>query len=507
MLSEYALMNNNLSPYRANDDRDGSGRRMPERYRRHSRSDTSTRPATKTRRQAGSRHNQPSPQSTRSSRAGKTASRRRGRTVTKRILIILVSLLAIAAIAFGIYLYVLNGNLSSGLDPKLFGTLTEKNLTKEPSYMVLLGTDQSIDRETDSTTSGTYRTDSIMLARIDPVEKKVTLVSIPRDTLVDLEGYGEHKINAAYAYGGSSLAVSSISELAGVDISHFALIDMDGLTEIVDALGGIDVNVPVEIDDDEAGGHLDAGEQTLNGEQALILARSRHTYDSYGIGDEYRSANQRLVLSAIADKVLSSDLATIASTATTLSDYVQTDLSVSEIVSLAQALQGIDADADIYSATMPTTSAYENGVSVQRLDEDDWNTMKTRIEQGLSPTESSIVDSKTGVVLASAGDATSTDDKSGTIVVKNGSGYSGLANEVASTLSDAGYYVSETGNADSFDYRKTLVVYSNQQNATKATNIATTIGHGATAVLNDGTYKLSGDFLVIVGSNYPSTTT
>ncbi|MCG5014988.1 LCP family protein, partial [Collinsella aerofaciens] len=88
----------------------------------------------------------------------------------------------------------------------------------------------------------------------------------------------------------------------------------DGFKDIVDALGGVEVDVPMEIDDEDAGGHLDAGLQTLSGDQALILCRSRHAYDEYGDGDSYRAANQRLVLSAIAKKILSADVATMAST-------------------------------------------------------------------------------------------------------------------------------------------------------------------------------------------------
>lgn len=72
--------------------------------------------------------------------------------------------------------------------------------------------------------------------------------------------------------------------MAGVDISHYAEIDFDGFKEIVDALGGVEVDVPMEINDNMAGGYVSAGLQTLNGDQALILCRARHAYDEYGDG-------------------------------------------------------------------------------------------------------------------------------------------------------------------------------------------------------------------------------
>ncbi len=117
------------------------------------------------------------------------------------------------------------------------------------------------------------------------------------------------------------------------------------------------------IDDEDAGGHVDEGLQTLNGDQALILCRARHAYDEFGPGDEYRAANQRLVMSAIAKKLLSADAASMASTVQALSKYVTTDLGVTDIIGLAQAMQGLDPSTDIYSAMEPTTS----GVHRRRL--------------------------------------------------------------------------------------------------------------------------------------------
>ena len=174
------------------------------------------------------------------------------------------------------YMGILNGKLSFGIDDETRGALVDKSLS-EPFYMLLMGTDKSEDRDASGEFGDAYRSDSMMLARIDPQQKKVTLVSIERDTLVDIDGYGINKINAAYALGGPSLAVKTVSEFAGVPISHYAEINFDGFKAVVDALGGVDVNVSIDIDDPEAGGSLSAGEQTINGDQALILCRSRHT--------------------------------------------------------------------------------------------------------------------------------------------------------------------------------------------------------------------------------------
>ena len=224
-----------------------------------------------------------------------------------------------------------------------------------------------------------------MLMRVDPQGKKVSLVSLMRDTMVNMGANGTQKLNSAYSLGGAEYTVKVVSEMAGVPISHYAEIDFDGFRDIVNALGGIEVNVPVEINDPEAGGYLAAGEQTLDGDQALILCRSRHTYDNIGTGkgDEYRAANQRMVIGAIAQKVLSSDLPTMMSTVEALSKHVVTDMSVTDILTLANNMRGMDMSADFYTAVNPTTSQMIDDIWWEVMDEAAWRTMLSRIDQGL----------------------------------------------------------------------------------------------------------------------------
>lgn len=252
-----------------------------------------------------------------------------------------------------------------------------------------MGTDSSEERRESGAYGDTFRSDSMILARIDPRQKTVALVSIERDTYVNIEGYGPNKLNASAAFGGAPLVVSTVSTFAGVPISHYASIDFDGFKDVVDALGGIEVDVPMEIDDADAGGHVDAGLQTLNGEQALILCRARNAYEEAGYsgGDFYRAANQRMVIGAIAKKLMESDPATMATSIATLCDYVTTDMSVTDIVSVANSMRGIDTENNIWSAMNPTISAYENGVYIEYSDNEAWRKMMTRVDDGLPPYE------------------------------------------------------------------------------------------------------------------------
>ena len=466
-----------------------------------------TRPTQSERRQQTNRNRTHTSDST-TSRSYAVREARTQRKKSKLPIIGGVVLVVLLAIGIGVFKYIstISDNLHQGITDDVRDVLVETKYAEEPFYMLLMGTDKSQAREEEGT-YGVYRSDSMMLCRVDCVNKKVSIISLQRDTLVDMGEYGMQKLNAASLIGGPSYAIEKINELAGVQISHFAMVDFDGFEAIVDAVGGVEVDVPIEINDPDAGGYVAAGKQVLTGEQALILCRSRHTYDSYGAGDNYRAANQRMVLSALANKILGADLATIASSVTTLSQYVTTDFELTDIVGLAQAMRGIDMTSDIYTAMQPTESVYENGMWYDVTIEDEWKTMMDRVNQGLSPTEGDIVD-PTGTVLASSGSGSQiggssanvyTNVKSGSVTVYNGNGKPGASSAGASVIANMGY-TTETGNAQSYDYEHTLVIFNDVARRSEAEEIAQQLGAGC-LILNNGAYQFSSDFLVIVGAD------
>ncbi len=314
-------------------------------------------------------------------RRGRSPRSPRRRNPAKTAKRVAVAVLA-AILAFSVLLTV---RMGSGISLETRLALSPA-LPGQPFYMLLVGTDKSEERVEDGSTGGTFRTDSIILARVDPIAAKLTLVSIQRDTLVDLGStYGKQKINAAYTYGGAPLLISAVSDLAGVKISHYAEIDFDSFTSVVDDLGGIDVNVPIDIDDDLADVHLSAGEQTINGADALGLCRARHAYDSYGSGDYYRTSNQRMVLGAILKKALGGNPLMLAATLNTASESVSTDLTGLELMFLGARFVGFDMSENLYSGLEPTGGVYENGVWYEQVDEAAWKTMMSRVDQGLPP--------------------------------------------------------------------------------------------------------------------------
>lgn len=245
-------------------------------------------------------------------------------------------------------------------------------------YMLILGSDA---REGD----GASRADVTMLCRIDADTATVDLVSIPRDTMVEIDGYGTQKINAAYSFGGAAGAVETVSQFAGVDISHYAEVHFEELESVVDELGGIWVNVPEAF---QAGNiSFDAGEQKLNGEQALAFARERHNVSG---GDFGRAQAQRIIVQAIIKQVLNTPPAELPSIVGKLASSVSTDYSVTDLVSLAQTFQG--KSLVMYSAVCPSYSLSRDGVSYVATMFDEWRAMMQRVDAGLDPsdTEASI---------------------------------------------------------------------------------------------------------------------
>ncbi len=450
--------------------------------------------------------------------ASKTVKKRTRHRRIRRVLLVCLIVVVVAVLGVGVAAFAYMNDIDQRLQNELPEDLKDSLEPAEgPFYMLLLGTDGSAERESsEEFAGGAYRSDSLMLLRIDEQEKKVTTISLHRDILVNLGDYGQQKLNAAYAFGGASYAIQVVSKIAEVPISHYAQIDFDGFRDVVNALGGIEVDVPVEIDDPEAGGYLAPGLQTLDGDQALILCRSRHTYDEYGDGDAYRAANQRMVIAAIARKILDSDLTTMFATVSSLVDCVQTDMSSTEILSLANNMRGMNFDTDFYSGSTPTTSQYIGDGWYEILDETAWKKMMSRVNQGLPPTEEEEIDPNTGIVLSGTGetalDGTAAGEgeeatakvpavnRSGTVAIRNATDIDGAAAGAGEIVGAMGYTV-DTDNAASGVFPESVVVYETPDQAEYAQEIADALGiHDV--VQNNDEYLFDANFLVVIGDDW-----
>lgn len=332
------------------------------------------------------------------------ADRRRRRSVARAVVLavlgVLVAGLAIA-VAGTIGLYGSIGDrLNGGVTAETKAVLAEQQASARlaaadwtdtsPFYMLLLGVDANESRMTGGESAdygsdpSAFRSDTMILARVDPGEKKVALVSIHRDTYVPVGGKMD-KINVAYPLGGAAGTIEAVSDFAGVPISHYAEINLDGLYAVVDALGGVEVNVPYAVRDGHTGWTLEAGPQLLDGEGAEVFVRSRHAYDDLGDGDRYRAANQRLFVAAVLERLMGASPADMVAAVDTLADYVKTDLTIDQVAGLALAMRGIDVENDVYSTMNPTEPALIDGLWYEISQDDYWHEIMRQVDAGERP--------------------------------------------------------------------------------------------------------------------------
>ncbi|MEU8796239.1 LCP family protein [Spirillospora sp. NPDC048819] len=202
---------------------------------------------------------------------------------------------------------------------------------------------------------GQQRTDTIMLLHLPADRKKAYIVSFPRDSWVEVPGYGNQKINAAFSYGGPKLLIATVENLTGIRIDHYGAIDFEGFKSMTDALGGVTVNIKQSVYDPARKKQWTAGKQKLNGEEALLFVRQRYNLPN---GDFDRIKRQQAFLGALAKQA--ADRGTLTNplkldrflSALTKSISVDAGVSAGDLRSLALSMRGVRA-SDVMFMTTP----------------------------------------------------------------------------------------------------------------------------------------------------------
>ncbi len=225
----------------------------------------------------------------------------------------------------------------------------------EPLNVLVLG----VDRRPSEGEGASSRSDTIMLAQVSPGSGRVELLSVPRDLYVEVEPGVEDRINTAYAYGGVEQAKAVMEGLTGVPIDAHAIIDFQGFEDVIDAMGGVEVDVADEVPPKY---EIQDGLQTLNGEQALFFARYRGTAG----GDLDRIKRQQQLLAALRAKMLRwNTVTTLPSMLRIANENVDTDLGLFQAISLGRALVLRGGEGDLTAVQLkgyPET--LDNGAQV-----------------------------------------------------------------------------------------------------------------------------------------------
>ncbi|MGH8943311.1 MAG: LCP family protein [Acidimicrobiia bacterium] len=331
--------------------------------------------------------------------------------------------------------------------------------------------------------AGGERGDVIMLVHLDQATGEARLLSIPRDLWVDIPGNGEGKINAAYSYGGPSLMVQTIRENLGIDVNHYVEVDFLGFIAMVDELGGVEMSFPYPARDAKSGLSVEAGSQTLDGEQALAFARSRR-YEEYqddrwmsvDASDLGRTQRQQEVVRAILTELKSpGSIAEAGDIAGSMAKHMTIDatLADSSVASLAWDFRSL-VTGSIDGQTLPVYGDTINGASVVRAAEPEAAATIDGFLSGVMTVESAPL----------------------RIQVLNGNGVAGAASAMSERLAESGFDVAGVGNADDKDYATTTILVPDGSMA--GDQIVGQIGFG---VVQIGTVDNGYDAVVIVGAD------
>ena len=252
----------------------------------------------------------------------------------KKILLMFFSLLAVTTIGIGAYGLTILNQSTNALSKTYKGIGDENNVIAEnkPMTILLMGVDTGSGSREDQWVGNS---DTMILVTVNPQTSETTIMSLERDILTNITQDGETvqaKLNAAYAQGGAELAIETIQDLMNIHIDRYAMINMKGLVQLVDKVGGITVNNPFDFDisieenEPEYTAKIPPGRQEIDGEQALVYSRMRYQDPE---GDYGRQKRQREVIEKIIKKVLTLDgLSNYQGIIEAVSDNMQTNISL-----------------------------------------------------------------------------------------------------------------------------------------------------------------------------------
>ncbi len=319
------------------------------------------------------------------------------------------------------------------------------------------------------TSEGRGLADTIIALAVWPKTGEMAALSIPRDSRVVIPGVGTRRINASHAYGGLPLTLQTVETLLGFPFDYYVEVSVPGLVDLVNAIGGIDIEVEKRMYyRDRSQGlviDLQPGLQHLDGEQAVGYVRFRHD----AMGDIGRIERQRKFLRVIGHELLSPEhVSRLPRLAEAFVETTETNLSIREILSLKKIVEQAGPEA-IRMATLPGRPRLIGGQSVLELDAERAQQTVDRVlwGQGIR------------------------------VVVLNGTDVTGLAARTAESLEEHGYEVLEVGNAE----RKTAttLILDHRGQARRAERVSSVLGRGVISAAPDGDNPA--DVTIVLGAD------
>lgn len=402
------------------------------------------------------------------------------RTAARRIAVAVAVVAVLIAVGLGVGSFTLMGNLNDKLALRNSDAADALTAVKsgDPFYTLVVA-----DLDVAGMPGNVDGPDAVALVRTDESGKKASIVSIPVDVQVSLKDGKYYPLREASVRESDASLVKAVANFADVKISHVVKIDGAGLKQLVDTLGGVQVDLAEEVDDPNAGDvYLPAGSQTVDGAAALTLARAQN----FAQPRQTQAENQRKLLTAVALRMVSGGKAGLVGLLDQLGDAFGTDLGSNDALALADSLKGLDA-SQVAGGLVPGYVTESDGQEVYAVSNSSWTSMMERVDAGEEPSPQV--------------EAATTDPGSFSIAIRNGGGITGAAASMQQTLTSKGFNVAETGNTDTSVYNETLVIYNSSDTQAAAQTALDAMGVGR-LVQNSGAYTFGTDVLVILGKDW-----
>ena len=303
--------------------------------------------------------------------------KRKKKKVWRKILVALLVIVILGVLGVGLYLWnvgrTFDNNANKLTDEQIFGTERPDDQKEDGgTNILLLGSDEPMD-QVDVNDSRGLRSDTIMVMHIPESGSNVQVMSIPRDSWVDIEGHGKAKINSALSTGGLPLAVSTISDFIGTELDHVAIIDFEGFKALTDSLGGVTVNSEQSFE--KNGYTFDKGENVLDGDEALTFVRERKSFQD---GDFQRARNQQAFIRGLTNEIISADTLSnpkkIQNMVKDFSPYMYVDsgLDAQYISATAFAMRDVrPGDIEFFTSPTAGVGTSSDGQSIVNVDEEE----------------------------------------------------------------------------------------------------------------------------------------
>jgi LCP family protein required for cell wall assembly len=438
-----------------------------------------------------------------STKNSKNKKKKKKMKIWKKVLLIILLLLIAAGSAFA-YRVHKNGGGLSGMLATVVGhdENTRKNLGEFRVLILGISTDQeNVDL-----------TDTIMVASYNPNTQKATLLSIPRDTYTGstpAKATAYEKINALYSRKHrADETLAAVNEITGLNIEYYVVVKTEALIKLVDVIGGVTFNVPIDMDYDDVTQdlhiHLEAGEQLLDGDKAEQLVRFRHNNDGtsypeeYGDNDTGRMRTQReFIMQVLKQTAKAENILKIGEILDIAKEYLITNIDFDVAKDYIPYIVEFNTD-DLLTATLPGTNTNQNTnktwVFIYNKTETKSLIEELFFNRDLEETEEADETTESETTISSS----SIDKSEISIEVLNGSGESNNLQKVVSQLKGAGYTVTRTGSTNSTS--QTTIVNKKDVSNTLLKNMKDVIGIGNIESSESSSSKV--DVTIIIGKDY-----